>query len=158
MATEIVTQDNIGEALTAIQKSIVRLRAVKEARKLTVAQVEQMVNYTVSRTTLNRFFSAGSETKYSFNYEYTVLPIQRALLIDDTLETGDEVAKAKVSGFEAILQQREEQIDEMKRQIESMRQSYEKRLELWQHQIELKDQRIDLLMDKIDKLIDKVLG
>ena len=146
-----------GEALTAVQKSIVRLRAVKEARKLTVAQVEQMVNYSVSRTTLNRFFSADSETKYNFNYEYTILPIQRALLVEDTIETGDDIARAKASGFESAMQIRDERIDEMKAQMKSMRQEYEKRLELWQHQIELKDQRIDLLMDKIDKLIDKLL-
>lgn len=147
-----------GEALTAVQKNIVRLRAVKEARKLTVAQVEQMVNYSVSRTTLNRFFSADSETKYNFNYEYTILPIQRALLVEDTIETGDEIAKAKVSGFEAAIQQKEEEIAALKAQVERMRQEYEKRLELWQRQIELKDKRIDTLMDKIDKLIDKALG
>ena len=130
---------------------------MKEARKLTVAQVEQMVNYAVSRTTLNRFFSAESETKYNFNYEYTILPIQRALLVDDTIETGDDVTKAKVSSYEVIIQQRDETITALKEQIESIKQEYEKRLALWQHQIELKDQRIDALMDRIIKLTDKLL-
>ena len=162
MVYDVATREHFdlsepGEALTATQKSIVRLRAVKEARKLTVAQVEQMVNYAVSRTTLNRFFSAESETKYNFNYEYTILPIQRALLVDDTIETGDDVAKAKVSSYEVIIQQRDETITALKEQIESIKQEYEKRLALWQHQIELKDQRIDALMDRIIKLTDKLL-
>lgn len=162
MVYDVATREHFdasetGEALTATQKSIVRLRAVKEARKLTVAQVEQMVNYAVSRTTLNRFFSAESETKYNFNYEYTILPIQRALLVDDTIETGDDVAKAKVSSYEVIIQQRDETITALKEQIESIKQEYEKRLAMWQHQIELKDQRIDALMDRIIKLTDKLL-
>ena len=130
---------------------------MKEARKLTVAQVEQMVNYSVSRTTLNRFFSAESETKYNFNYEYTILPIQRALLVDDTIETGDDVARAKVSSYEVIIQQKDETITALKDQIAALREEYEKRLSLWQHQIELKDQRIDALMDRIIKLTDKLL-
>ena len=167
-----------GEALTATQKSIVRLRAVKEARKLTVAQVEQMVNYAVSRTTLNRFFSAESETKYNFDYEYTILPIQRALLVEDTIETGDDVARAKVSSYEAALQQKDEVIKEIQLQVEKIRQDYERkcveyelRIERWYHQIEKKDERMDRkdsiiaekdieirqLREQIDKLTGKLL-
>ena len=45
---------------------------------------------------------------------------------------GDEIARAKASGFESAMQIRDERIEEMRAQIETMRQEYERRLGLWQ--------------------------
>lgn len=157
MNYEVVTKEHFppfadepGEALTGTQKMIVHLRDIREARKLSVPDVEEMLNRKISRTTLNRFFSKDSETRYNFNFEFTVLPIWRALVVEDTVEIGDAVAKAKLSGFESMLQVREEQIAALQSELQSQREAFERRCEdydtrlaLWHHQIEKKDERMD---------------
>ena len=167
---EVVTKEHFppfadepGEALTGTQKMIVHLRDIREARKLSVPDVEEMLNRKISRTTLNRFFSKDSETRYNFNFEFTVLPIWRALVVEDTVEIGDAVAKAKVSGIESLLQIREEQIEALKQELEAQRaafehrcEDYDSRLKLWHEQIRQKDEQIqkkDERMDRKDGII-----
>lgn len=154
---EVVTKEHFppfadepGEALTGTQKMIVHLRDIREARKLSVPDVEEMLNRKISRTTLNRFFSKDSELKYNFNFEFTVLPIWRVLVVEDTVEIGDAVAKAKLSGFESMLQVREEQIAALQSELQAQREAFERRCEdydtrlaLWHRQIEKKDERMD---------------
>lgn len=146
-----------GEALTPTQKLIVRLRGVRESSHLTIPQVETMVNRAVSRTTLYRFFEEESEVKYRFT-QYTLEVLMTALLVDNTLENGDDVAKDKVATFEAALQQKDEIIASLREQIEQLRaeherkcNEYEARLTLWQQQINKKDDR----MDRKDRVLDQ---
>ena len=147
-----------GEVLTPTQKLIVRLRGVKESRHLTIPQIEEMVNKSISRTTLYRFFEDNSETKYQF-LQYTIETLMTALLVDDT--RGDDLAMEKVGGFEAALQLKDEIIASCQHQIEQIKadherkcQEYEARLALWQHQIEKKDER----MDRKDRILDEKDG
>lgn len=166
-----------GETLTPTQKLIVRLRGVRKSRNLTIPQIETMINRAVSQATLYRFFEEGSESKYHFN-QYTLEVLMMALLVEDTLDTGDDIALEKVGGFEAALQQKDETIADLRQQLEDQKAAnekkyleYEKRLELWQHQIEKKDERMDRkdrvldqkdeeirqLRARIDQLIDQLL-
>lgn len=152
-----------GEALSGTQKMVLRLREIKEARKLTVPEIYEMINRSSSIGTLNRFFSKDSETRYNFNFEFTVLPIWRALVVEDTVEIGDAVAKAKVSGIESLLQIREEQISALRAELEAQRaafehrcEDYDSRLKLWHEQIRQKDEQIqkkDERMDRKDGII-----
>lgn len=167
-----------GEALSPTQKLIVRLRGVRESSHLTIPQVETMVNRAVSRTTLYRFFEEESELKYKFT-QYTLEVLMTALLVDNTLENGDDVAKDKVATFEAALQQKDEIIAAQREQIEQLRaeherkcNEYESRLTLWQQQINKKDDRMDRkdrvldqkddeirqLRNRIDQLVDQLLA
>lgn len=146
-----------GEALSPTQKLIVRLRGVRESSHLTIPQVETMINRAVSRTTLYRFFEEESELKYKFT-QYTLEVLMTALLVDNTLVNGDDVAKDKVATFEAALQQKDEIIAEQREQIEQLREEherkcneYEARLTLWQQQINKKDDR----MDRKDRVLDQ---
>lgn len=146
-----------GEALTPTQKLIVRLRGVRESSHLSIPQVETMINRAVSRTTLYRFFEEGSETRYKFT-QYTIEVLMMALLVDNTLETGDDAAKEKVASFEAALQKKDEDIADLRRYIEQLKQEhehkcaeYESRLALWQQQIAKKDDR----MDRKDRVLDQ---
>lgn len=166
-----------GEALSPTQKLIVRLRGVRESSHLTIPQVETMVNRAVSRTTLYRFFEEKSELKYKFT-QYTLEVLMTALLVDNTLANGDDVAKDKVATFEAALQQKDEIIAAQREQIERLREEherkcneYEARLSLWQQQINKKDDRMDRkdrvldqkddeirqLRNRIDQLVDQLL-
>ena len=159
----LMIKKETGEILTPTQKVIVRLKAVKEARKLSIPDIDAMINHAVSRSTLYRFFEEESELHYNFDYQYTILPIQNALLVEDTLVTGDAIAKEKVAGFEAALQQREETIESLRMQIEQMKithdkscRDYEDRLAKWQNQINIKDERMDhkdSVLDEKDKEI-----
>ena len=146
-----------GEALTPTQKLIVRLRGVRESSHLTIPQIEAMINRAVSRTTLYRFFEDESELRYKFT-QYTIEVLMMALLVDNTLETGDDAAKEKVASFEAALQQKDEDIADLRRYIEQLKQDheqkcreYESRLALWQQQIAKKDDR----MDRKDRILDE---
>lgn len=146
-----------GEALTPTQKLIVRLRGVRESSHLTIPQVEAMINRAVSRTTLYRFFEDDSELRYRFT-QYTIEVLMMALLVDNTLETGDDAAKDKVATFEAALQQKDEIIAAQREQIDQLREDherkcneYEARLALWQQQINKKDDR----MDRKDRVLDQ---
>lgn len=146
-----------GEVLSPTQKLIVRLRGVRESSHLTIPQVEAMVNRAVSRTTLYRFFEDESKLKYKFT-QYTLEVLMTALLVDNTLENGDDVAKDKVATFEAALQQKDEIIATQREQIEQLRaeherkcNEYEARLALWQQQINKKDDR----MDRKDRVLDQ---
>lgn len=166
MEYEVINQDDFvpsvvnaipGEALSPTQKLIVRLRGVRESSHLTIPQVETMVNRAVSRTTLYRFFEEESELKYKFT-QYTLEVLMTVLLVDNTLENGDDVAKDKVATFEAALQQKDEIIAAQREQIEQLRaeherkcNEYEARLSLWQQQINKKDDR----MDRKDRVLDQ---
>lgn len=166
MEHEITRQDEFvpsvvnaipGEVLSPTQKLIVRLRGVRESSHLTIPQIETMINRAVSRTTLYRFFEEDSETRYKFT-QYTLEVLMTALLVDNTLENGDDVAKDKVATFEAALQQKDEIIAAQREQIEQLRaeherkcNEYEARLTLWQQQINKKDDR----MDRKDRVLDQ---
>ena len=146
-----------GEALSPTQKLIVRLRGVRESSHLTIPQIETMINRAISRTTLYRFFEEESELRYNFN-QYTIEVLMSALLVDNTIETGDDAAKDKVATFEAALQQKDEIIAAQREQIEQLRaeherkcNEYEARLSLWQQQINKKDDR----MDRKDRVLDQ---
>lgn len=150
MEHEITRQDEFvpsvvnaipGEALSPTQKLIVRLRGVRESSHLTIPQIETMVNKSVSKTTLYRFFEEDSEIKYKFT-QYTIEALMMALLVEDT--HGDDLAIEKAGGFEAALQQKDEEIFGYQRQIEQLKsehekkcEEYERRLALWQHQVEI---------------------
>ncbi len=187
MEYEIIPRENFvpsvvnaipGEALSPTQKLIVRLRGVRESSHLTIPQIETMINRAISRTTLYRFFEEESELRYNFN-QYTIEVLMSALLVDNTIENGDDVAKDKVATFEAALQQKDEIIASQREQIEQLRaeherkcNEYEARLTLWQQQINKKDDRMDRkdrvldqkddeirqLRNRIDQLIDQLIA
>ena len=121
-----------GEVLTPTQKLIRHLRGVYKSRHLTVPEISKMINDVVSPATLYRFFEEDSETRYNFQ-TYTVDVIRTALLVDDTLGSGDAVALEKTAGF---LQQQHDEYDAKCRK-------FEEQLEWWQNQIRKKDERMD---------------
>ena len=143
-------QKEKGEVYTATQKLIIRLQAIRMAQNLSVPDVEKLVNHEVSKSTLYRFFEEGSESKYNFD-TFTIDAIKEALLVVDTMNSGDDVAKEKTAGFEAVIQQMKVQMEEMRTEYERRCQEYETRLALWQDQVRKKDDR----MDRKDRLLDQ---
>ena len=149
---------------SATQEIILNLKAVKEAQNLSIAKIKDMVDGTgayLSLTTIRRVFAENSETEDSFSYENTLRPIAQALLVNSP---ADDVGRAKVEAYEAILRHKNEIIDSLKKQIESIRSEHdsrckecEGRMDFLMHQIDLKDARMERKDKIIDQLLQKVL-
>jgi hypothetical protein len=93
----------------------------------------------MAMSTLKRVFADGSETRDSFNYEGTLLPIAKVLL-------GDEAeTEAELAGLRAMVHKQAEEIERLR----EMREHLEARIEFLLAQIEKKDRRMDMLLDKL---------
>ena len=151
--------------LTATQEIIVKLKTVKEKRNLSISDIINMVaaaGEPVSETAIRRIFKKDSEINDSFNYDHTLRPIAKVLLVPDSSE--DAVAQASTQAFLAINEYKDEKIAELEKQKENMREQYERRcaeyetrMAFLRDQIELKDQRMDRKDSIIEKLLDQVL-
>lgn len=132
----------------------------------------------LSRSTISRFFSEGSED-VSFRYEETIKPIADVLLDTDNIEENDNM---DVQAMKSLLKYKAERIKELESQIEHLQaaldkervKGYEKftkerelcndRINFLTSQIEIKDKRIDMLMDenadnfkRLNELMDKFM-
>lgn len=149
-----------------MQRIIASLKAVKDSQKLSVPEIERMVDATgthISQTTLYRVFADDSESD-SFSYERTLRPIARALLVVNET-TGDAVVRAQLDTYLHICQYKMEQIESLHRQIDSLKQQlvqrseeYNRRVAFLRDQIEKKDDRMDKKDEIIDKLLDRLLA
>ena len=146
---------------TATQEIILNLKAVKEAQNLSIPKIKDIVDSTgagLSLTTIRRVFADNSETEDSFSYENTLRPIAQALLVNSPND--DDIVRANVVVFVAILRHKNESIDSLKKQIEMLRNEHdtrckecEGRMDFLMHQIDLKDKR----MERKDAIIDRLL-
>lgn len=144
---------------------IVRLKAVKEEKQLTLGDIYSLVEDNgdfCSKTSLSRLFSDGSE-ELSFKEE-TLLPVARALLDVERLEETDDL---DTQALKTLLQYKSQRIKELESRIEELemeldreklkrheildkeREIYNRRVDFLKSQIELKDERIDKLMDAL---------
>lgn len=153
--------------LNATQEIIVKLKAVKDKRNLSVPDIKKMVDATgayLSLTTLRRVFADGSEENDSFNYEATLRPIAQVLLLTDDMTAESGIVKAKLETYEAICRHKDEVINTLNRQIDALRAEHdnrcrecEGRMDFLMSQIKLKDARMERKDKIIDKLLEKVL-
>lgn len=161
--------------MTNTKEVILKLKEVKKEKDLSldkiVSLMEQNGEY-VSKTTLSRIFSDGSEDKL-FRYETTIRPIANALLDIENFEPYDDVDtlayKSILKLKKNLLFELEQQNKELKEEIEKQKHKYHERLaketEKFQHsldfatnQIALKDKRIDQLMDMNHTLMTQLLS
>ena len=152
------------ELISSTQEIIIKLKAVKEARNLSIAQIKSAVESSggiVSETTLRRVFAPHSETDDSFSYENTLKPIATAILLteNDNSETeADRKAFMAIAKYkDALIEELESKIDNMREQHEKRCAEYESRMAFLRDQIELKDQRMDRKDRQIEQLLDKIL-
>lgn len=131
---------------------ILTLKKVKQEKKLSLDKIlklmEQNGEY-VSKTTLSRVFSKGSEEQI-FRYENTLRPIANALLDIETIETYDD---PDTQAMKSILKLKKDLIDELKgelkgyEELKSQVEHQQKTIDLLNEQIAYKDARIDKLLD-----------
>lgn len=159
---------------------ILALKKVKKEKSLSLDKIQKLMeendpSTAVSKTTLSRVFSKGSEDLL-FRYETTLRPIANALLDIENIETYDDpdtqayksILKLKMS----VIENNSRQIEELKEQIKTITMKEENKyheslarelakfqqtLDLAMEQISLKDKRIDQLMITNDRLVNRLL-
>ena len=157
---------------------ILTIKKEIERRKLSIAQVEKLLNeagFFIGATTIRRVLRADSESVDSFRYETTIRPFWDVFI----RASEDNSDAEKVAASEALIAMKNEAIAELRDRIAKLEASFVEKCtecnagkELWREQIRLKDQRIDrkdkqlddqseqirYLQGQINRLMDIVLG
>lgn len=145
--------------MTNSRDLIAQLKEVKASKKLSLDAIAEMVERNgsyVSKATLSRLFSKGSE-EVGFRYEDTIKPVALALLNIETIEE-DDVADTKA--MKLIIQHKTQRIAELESEILKEKDKYHRKLEAEREQsrrsidflkgqIDLKDKRMDMLLDMV---------
>lgn len=147
---------------------IIRLKEVKEERKLSLDTIEKMTDENgehVSKTTLSRLFADGSED-IAFRYEATIKPVVNALLDIDTIEDNDST---DVKTMKTVMKFKMERIEELEQRVKDLetaldkqkikaterldaeRDRYNKSIEFLKEQVAYKDKRMDMLLTSVQE-------
>ena len=160
--------------MTNSRDLILKLKEVKERDKLSLGEIEARTEQNgehVSKTTLSRVFSEGSENQI-FKFEGTLKPIANALLDIDTIEEDDDL---DTQGLKIMLKLKADKIKELEaaldhekvkhhEKLDKEREQYRRSIEYLKKQVDIKDNRIDILMNaviekdrQLKELFDKVM-
>ena len=160
--------------MTNSRDLILKLKEVKERDKLSLGEIEARTEQNgehVSKTTLSRVFSEGSENQI-FKFEGTLKPIANALLDIDTIEEDDDL---DTQGLKIMLKLKADEIKKLEAALDHEKVKYHEKLdkerdqsrrsiEFLKEQIQFKDKRIDFLLDAVFEkdrqlrdLFDKVM-
>lgn len=145
--------------MTNSRDLILKLKEVKERDKLSLGEIEARTEQNgehVSKTTLSRVFSEGSEDTL-FKFESTLKPIANALLDIDTIEDDDDL---DTQGLKIMLKLKADKIKELEAELDHEKVKYQKKMnkereqnrrsiEFLKEQIQFKDKRIDYLLDAV---------
>lgn len=145
--------------MTNTKDLILKLKEVKERDKLSLTDIESRTEENgehVSKTTLSRVFSDGSED-IQFKFESTLKPIANALLDIDTIEEDDDL---DTQGLKIMLKIKADKIKELEAALDHEKVKYHEKLDkereqsrrsidFLKEQIQYKDKRIDYLMNAV---------
>lgn len=145
--------------MTNTKDLILKLKEVKERDKLSLTDIESRTEENgehVSKTTLSRVFSDGSED-IQFKFESTLKPIANALLDIDTIEEDDDL---DTQGLKIMLKIKADKINELEAALDHEKVKYHEKLDkereqsrrsidFLKEQIQYKDKRIDYLLDAV---------
>lgn len=142
--------------MTNSKDLILKLKEVKERDKLSLGEIEARTEQNgehVSKTTLSRVFSEGSENQI-FKFEGTLKPIANALLDIDTIEDDDDL---DTQGLKIMLKLKADEIKKLEAALDHEKVKYHEKLDKEREQSR---RSIDFLKDQInrkDKRIDQLL-
>lgn len=145
--------------MTNSRDLILKLKEVKERDHLSLGDIESRTEENgehVSKTTLSRVFSEGSED-IQFKFESTLKPIANALLDIDTIEDDDDL---DTQGLKIMLKIKADKIKELEAALDHEKVKYHEKLEkeraqsrnsieFLKEQISLKDKRMDQLLEAV---------
>lgn len=142
--------------MTNSRDLILKLKEVKERDHLSLGEIEARTERNgehVSKTTLSRVFSEGSEDTL-FKFESTLKPIANALLDIDTIEDDDDL---DTQGLKIMLKLKADKIKELEAALDHEKVKYHEKLDKEREQSR---RSIDFLKDqnsRKDALIDQLL-
>ena len=144
--------------MTDTREIILKLKETRLERNLSLNDIVDMTNGMISKTTVQRVFSEGSENT-SFRYDDTIRPLVKALLDVDTIEDSDDMdtkalkslLKLKIQRIQELeLQLKEEKIKSHEK-MEKERKQYDAHIALLNEQIAIKDKRMDEQADRFNR-------
>ena len=144
--------------MTDTREIILKLKETRLEKNLSLNDIVDMTNGMVSKTTVQRVFSDGSENT-SFRYDDTIRPLVKALLDVDTIEESDDMdtkalkslLKLKIQRIEELeLQLKEEKIKSHEK-MEKERKQYDAHIALLNEQIAIKDKRMDEQAERFNR-------
>ena len=144
--------------MTDTREIILKLKETRQEKNLSLNDIVDMTNGMVSKTTVQRVFSDGSENT-SFRYDDTIRPLVKAMLDVDTIEDSDDMdtkalkslLKLKIQRIEELeLQLKEEKIKSHEK-MEKERKQYDAHIALLNEQIAIKDKRMDEQAERFNR-------
>lgn len=149
------------------RKTIHRLKEIKAQQGLSISQIMKMMEdrgQYVSEATLKKVFAEGSEEKYHFRYQDTIMPIADVLL--DIY--GDTSGLDDVESLRNIIREKNKLIELLMLKLEEVQSAhkekdavYADRKEAFERQIshlEAQVSRYELALDRKDALIERLLN
>ena len=161
--------------MTNSRDLILDLKRVQKEHEYSRADMAKMMEANgdtpLSPATFSRLFSEGSEDNISFSYEYTLVPLARALLDIDTIEENDtddikvlkETLQLKANRIKELERENQRLLSEIDRlkikhheKMDKERSDWQKSIEFLKDQITYKDGRMNEFSVRINRLLDRL--
>lgn len=154
--------------MTNTRELLLEIKRVQQDHNYSYGDIAKMMEANgdnpCSPATFSRIFADGSEDNRSFSYDYTLLPIARALLDTENLEDDDTL---NVKALKEMLRLKKERISELEKQldqeaikrheqIEEVREQSRRTIEFLREQISYKDVRMNEFSSRVEKLLDMI--
>ena len=146
--------------MLSMRDIIIRLKEVKEREHYSYTDINNLIekngDYPLSKSTLSRVFSEGSENE-RFSYEDTIRPLAKALL---DIENIEETDTDDVKTLKTLLKLKMQRIEELECELAKEKNKYHEKLDkereranrsidFLKEQISLKDKRMDQLLEAV---------
>ena len=151
--------------MTNTKELILEIKRVREEQNLSYSDIKRRMEENgdspLSDATLSRIFADGSEDGRSFSYDYTLIPLARAVLDLDNIEVDDDTT---VNAMKEIIKLKHEKIKELEQaldkeklkrheQLDEVRAQSRNSIEFLKEQVSFKDKRMDMLLERVGKLL-----
>jgi hypothetical protein len=152
------------------RRTIRRLKEIKQQQDLSISQIMKMMEERgqfVSEATLKKIFSEGSEEKYHFRYQDSIMPVADVLLdlygdtsgLDDA-ESLRHIIREKNKLIELLMMKLEEQQTAHKEKEEvyaDRKQAYDRQISHLEAQVARYEKAIDRKDDLIERLLNATI-
>lgn len=151
--------------MTSTKELILEIKRIRNKMGYSYTDIANMMRENgdepLSSATFSRIFADGSENSKSFSYDYTLVPIARALLDTESLDDEDNLS---VKAFKELLQLKKERISELEQaldkekikrheQLDEVREQSRRSIEFLKEQICYKDTRMNEFSGRVERLL-----
>ena len=161
--------------MTNTRDLILEMKRVQKENNYSYNDMKKMMEANgdtgLSPATFSRIFAEGSEDNASFSYDYTLVPLARAILDVGTIEANDtedvkvlkemlKIKHARVKELELENQKLHTELDkqniEYHEKMDKERASWAKSIDFLKEQITYKDSRMNEFSVRINRLLDRL--